>query len=466
MSNKEHIVKTFGFPPIFRLSSFASVKLTITLLVLIAFSVLVGAWCPQESQVGKEKVIEQFGPNLGNEFIKYGIADIFHTPWFLGLIGLLTVNMIACSVQRVFPKVKSLRKTLPYLSTNEIKKIAFNRSVELEASPEIIISTLGKKLSKNNYKVNINNEKLTAEFGKYARLAATITHIGLLTLLAGVTITSWTGFNGFQTVRLDETMSFADSEHSKLWIGQLPKWKVYVKDTKREDYDNGDPKQWYSNLSVIEENGKIIKQQEISVNNPLTYKGVDIYQSSWGLDQLAIAFNKNVVKLNLRPMGKLYAAFVPLNENTILIFSIKDQFKPLRVFAKIPEWQTPRLLSEITVGKSVKLGDVNLSYIKVIPVTGLQYKSDPGLLITYIAFGFIISGVLLAAIPNRQLWAHVLVIDVKKNVLTIGGVSRKAKNAFEKSIEKIVMDLNAKFKSNDSQMQGGNKDQKKKEQYV
>lgn len=39
----------------------ASVKLTIISLSLIAATVLVGAWCPQEGQVGREKVFEAFG---------------------------------------------------------------------------------------------------------------------------------------------------------------------------------------------------------------------------------------------------------------------------------------------------------------------------------------------------------------------------------------------------------------------
>ena len=134
MNQSQTVSKPFVKPPILRLSSFASVKLTVTLLVLIAISILIGAWCPQESQVGRQKVVEQFGEQLANEFIKYGIADIFHTPWFLGLIGLLTVNMVACSVQRVFPKVRTLKQAMPYLGTNEIAKLASQRTVALASN--------------------------------------------------------------------------------------------------------------------------------------------------------------------------------------------------------------------------------------------------------------------------------------------------------------------------------------------
>ncbi|MFX6357491.1 hypothetical protein ABTF91_20115, partial [Acinetobacter baumannii] len=71
-----------------------------------------------------------------------------------------------------------------------------------------------------------------------------------------MTITSWTGFSGFKPVRLDNSLEFADSEHSKLWIGKLPQWKVRVDATKREDYPTGEAKQWFSTLSVIDPSGK------------------------------------------------------------------------------------------------------------------------------------------------------------------------------------------------------------------
>src|SRR5262249_31448613 len=155
----------------------------------------------------------------------------------------------------------------------------------------------------SGYTVSTGDNQLTAHWGKVGRLAPTVTHIGLLLLLAGVTITSWTGFSGFQTIDLYDSMRFDQSEHSKLWIGKLPKWQVRVDATRRENYDTGDPKQWYSTLSVISADGKLLSKQEISVNNPLSYGGVDIYQSSWGLHQIVVSFNGHKQRLELQQMG-------------------------------------------------------------------------------------------------------------------------------------------------------------------
>src|SRR6185437_14144151 len=61
----------------------SSVRLTIVLLVLMAASVLIGAWCPQISQSGEEKIFEQFGLSTGQFLIDIGVADIFHSTAFL-----------------------------------------------------------------------------------------------------------------------------------------------------------------------------------------------------------------------------------------------------------------------------------------------------------------------------------------------------------------------------------------------
>lgn len=430
----------------------ASVKLTVLCLFFIGLTILIGAWCPQESQVGREKVFEAFGEQAAPILIQLGVSDIFHTPWFLFLIAMLTLNMVACSFQRVFPKVRSLKTPMPVLSGREISRLPFNKSLALPADRTVsaTIDTIAASLEKRGFKVDRREDRLVAEYGKVGRLAATITHIGLLTLLGGVTITSWTGFSGFAPVKLGDSMSFAGSEHSKLWIGRLPEWKVKVLGTRRENYPTGEPKQWYSDLAVVDEKGKVLKTGQISVNSPLSYDGVDIYQASWGLAGVEIAFNGVKKELSLEPMGNRYASFLPLDPDSVLIFSVMDQTSPLRLFAKRTEWEAPKRLAEIKPGESVDLGGVKLSFEAVVPLTGLQYKSDPGIPVVYASFAFIIVGVLLAMIPYRHVWAQAEIgrTDSGKNesglknedatILYIGGRSQKARVGFERMLQSML----------------------------
>ena len=272
-----------------RLSAFASLKLTMTLLSLITLCILVGAWCPQESQVGFQKVVEQFGEPGAMFLQQLGITDLFHSLFFLGLIALLTINMIVCGAKRVFSRIALLKKSMPFLGETEIKKLAAPKEITLSCTSVQALAHLTGKLKNLGYKVETENNHLKGEYARLSMLSAVVTHVGLLLLLAGITITSWTGFNGFKLLPCGSTFNFADSEHSKLWAGKLPDWSLRIDSTRKEEYATGEPKQWYSNLSVIDRQGKTVKQQEISVNHPLLWSGVDIYQSSWGLSSVVVS---------------------------------------------------------------------------------------------------------------------------------------------------------------------------------
>ena len=145
--------------------AFASVKLTVSCLTLIAATVLLGAWCPQEAAGGQEKVIEQFGEEWGMRFIQWGISDIFHSPWFLGLIATLTINMVACSVQRVFPKVRLLRQPMPFLAAREIGRLPYNAHFGVAVPMDTVLQALTQKLRRQGYVVRRDGNRLTAEFG-------------------------------------------------------------------------------------------------------------------------------------------------------------------------------------------------------------------------------------------------------------------------------------------------------------
>ena len=430
------------------LLSLGSVRNAVALISITGVFVLVGAWCPQESAVGQEKIIELFGTTTATNLIKLGVTDLFHTPLFLLDIAMLSISITVASFKKVFPRLAQLKQPLPPLAEAEIAKLPVTEKLRIDESPEHAIETLSVRLKKSGYHVLVKGDRLVAEHGKVGRYAASVTHVGLLTLLLGVTISSWTGYSGFQPVRQGAKMSFATSEHSKLWIGELPKWQIFVKDTRREDYPTGQAKQWYSTLQVIDPSGKTLATQEISVNNPLSYGGADIYQSTWGMDQIILSFNGQEKALDLRPMGQRYAAFLPLDQSTILIFSVKEQDQPLRLFAKRPEWKSPRLLSTIAPGQAVELGSVKVKYIRPVPVTGLQYKCDPGLPVTYVAFAFIMLGVSLASIPHRKIWACARRFQNEEGVgtvLALGGLSNKAKVGFERKFRKTVEALNGSF---------------------
>jgi cytochrome c biogenesis protein len=350
------------------------------------------------------------------------------------------LNMIVGSFKHVFPKLKLLRLPMPLLSSEAIKKLPIHLDMVVDRNTAHSRAIVADWLKRRGYHISGENNFLTAEYGKHGKLAPSVTHVGLLSLLFGITITSFTGFSGFAAVTPGQSFDFDEAHHSKLWCGKIPKWAVRVNSTERQDYDSGDVKQWYSNLSVLDANNKEIKNQTISVNNPLSHDGVDIYQSNWALKGIKLKFNNKSEILDVQPMGKLNAAFLPLPDQSVLIFSVRNQSSPVRIFAKRKDWDSPKLLAQLNRNENAKLGEVTVVYEGTVAQTGLQYKSDPGFFIVCIAFVFIITGVSLAAVPYRQVWVHFKVedannaLDKDQTIVSIGASTKKAKQSLRKQI--------------------------------
>lgn len=205
-----------GFRPVFRngpLAIFASVKLTIVLLALCATTILIGAWCPQEATVGQEKVIEQFGEEMAVNLHNWGITDIFHTPFFLILIAFLSMEHCVLVVStKFFPKLRLLKLPLQFFGPDQIAKMPFNTTFAVGASPAETLEKLQIKLQQRGFKTVVHGNQLASEFGKIGRWAPTITHIGLLSLLLGVTITSMDSFWIQASATGRRSFIFEDSE--------------------------------------------------------------------------------------------------------------------------------------------------------------------------------------------------------------------------------------------------------------
>ena len=105
---------------------------------------------------------------------------------------------------------------------------------------------------------------------------------------------------------------------------------------------DGSISQFYSDLSVIDQSGQIIMGKQISVNNPLRFEGMTMYQvrqlpqlllaqdllqTDWGMSSLSVtvesdAFSEEKQKTVLLPMASLesrkdgadrvFATFIPL----------------------------------------------------------------------------------------------------------------------------------------------------------
>ena len=80
-------------------SVFSSMKLTFALLIILAITSIFGTLIPQQQEA--MRFAQGLSPGLLRFFELLGLFDLYHSIWFRAIIGLLALNLVICSVNRL-----------------------------------------------------------------------------------------------------------------------------------------------------------------------------------------------------------------------------------------------------------------------------------------------------------------------------------------------------------------------------
>jgi cytochrome c biogenesis protein len=186
--------------------------------------------------------------------------------------------------------------------------------------------------------------------------------------------------------------------------------------------------------------------KSILVNDPLTYAGVTLYQSSYGaiLKQAEVEFRDqdsgNAHKLLLH-FGE--AKTIPGTSDRVQIVDYQQnmgQFGPAVAIALFQEGEEPTgswILSKMPEfhGNKIKNYGVHVIDAQEGYYTGLQVKKDPGVWIVYAGFTAMLIGIALTYyMSHRKLWIWLGPAKTGKGATAIVMAGRTNKNpiAFEK----------------------------------
>ncbi len=260
---------------------FASVKLTVYTLVLLALTSIIGTVILQNAS--PEAYIRFYGPGLYNIIQVLDLDRMYQAWWYLLLMVVLCVNIVVCSIDRlsvtwkiIFPKKISVN---PQRFEKTKNRQQFECPLPMDRLASQAKQMLAGRAGKIIEKTDENGLFLYAEKGRWSRLGVYLVHTSVLLLLAGALIGSALGFKA--NLRLDEGQS-ADTvfdAHTRLPI-KLP-FTVRCNDFQVKFYDTGAPEEFKSSLSILENNQESFTK-DILVNAPLRYKGINIFQASYG----------------------------------------------------------------------------------------------------------------------------------------------------------------------------------------
>ncbi len=447
---------------------FSSLKLAITLFIVLAVVIFLGSIIPQEAQTGRNALINELGEDKYKILSFWGLTDIFHSWWYLLLVGLLGVNLTAASFLRVFPRAKKGMEWPQFLNSTKITS-----SRGLQAHLQISEwKNLQLKLQTSGWKVKLNQAKdsLVARKGYYHRLGASVTHIGILTILFGAIISLLLGYNGViqgisgerylitnqpQSPRSYILVQNAQIYHAPFWLGISPEIEVEIGKTKREDYANGSPKQWYTELQFFTNTGdKLTETQTASVNYPVSYGGIDFYQADWNR-VLKLNFNEQNFEIKLDKFSYGEIAFTSVTPELGLLFLLPQNTGQLNLISVVgkPDANTLKnpeeliqkghlkLLAKLSPNEGTQIGPMKFKYIGAFSKTGIQFKRSPGDWIMIAGMVILVFGVLIAFGHKRTIWA---IQQSETNQILLLAHSDRAKELFKQEFHLLVSSIPTK----------------------
>ena len=437
---------------------FCSVKLAIVTLILLALTSIIGTVI--EQGMTPEELAEKSGWNLNTlKFLDKSINafDMYHSWWFLSLMGLFAVNLICCSIKR-FPFVwKTVREPKLvvddgfFRSLSNVGEVAVNKG-SLDDVRAKVVAFLGDKFAAPKITEQDGKVHLYAEKGAISRFGVYLTHCSILVIFIGAMIGNVWGYKSYVNIvegdAVDKLVPRGSREPIPMGFSvRCDKFEVSYYDGSQR------PKEFSSDLVVLQ-NGQEVLKKRIEVNDPLTFNGLTFYQSSYGpAGDATFRF-----KVRERATGQTIdvtaheGEHVPLPDGGSFAVTNStesyDKFGPaVQMHVNSPSGQHGNpfiVLQNYPELDAQRGGDHIFSLISMEQryYTGLQVAKDPGVWVVWLGCFLMILGSCGAFfLSHRRLWVT-LQPEGNGVRVKIGGNAHRNQPAFALYFDALKKDLN------------------------
>jgi len=440
---------------------FCSLKLAIITLILLALTSIIGTVIQQN--LSPQEYMQKYGMSESTYRALDALQffDMYHSYWFLSLMGLFAVNLICCSIKRLPRIVKIVRE--PTLKADDGLFRTFSNREEivaagtLESVRDKVVAVLGQKFARPVVTEEDGKAYLFAQKGAFSRFGVYVTHTSILIIFIGAMIGNVWGYKAYVNIvegkAIDAVWPRAGKEPIPLGFS------IRCDNFEVEFYPGGGrPKEFSSDLVVLE-NGQEVLKKTIEVNDPLTYKGLTFYQSSYGpAGDPVYRFRVKVKETgetvtvtgaqgkhlplpggaSLIPMGyaESYENFGPAAQVNIDMGD-HQHGKPFVVLQNYPDFDTKR-----GGAFAVTLLGATQTYY-----TGLQVAKDPGVWVVWLGCLLMVLGSCGAFfLSHRRLW--VTLQPLEKGIgVKIGGNAHRNQPAFALFFDDLKKDLDDSLSS-------------------
>jgi cytochrome c biogenesis protein len=420
----------------------SDLRVAIGLLILIAVASGLGTLVPQKESAALYHRVYDAEPWLGlfngDAILALQLDHVYSSSWFLALLAWLGLALILCSWRRQWPALQAALRWIDYSTPRQLSKLTLAESLDCPQA-NASLEQLQQLLAARGWQLKLHQDRLAARKGVGGRVGPLLVHAGLVVLMVGA---AWGSLGGQRLERylapgneLELLNSRGDSQVT-----------VALEDFAIERDPAGRPEQFRSQLKLTPGNGDGPKNstsdsREISVNHPLRYRGMTLYQADWALAAIELQLGKSpILQLPLQSFPQLgdqvWGIVLPTRpdgSNPVLL-ALSSEQGPVTAYSA----DALELGSLIPGGEPVEIAGIPLRIAGVVPASGILLKRDPGVPLVYAGFAIALAGGGLSLVATRQLWA---IAEPERQKLHVGGLCNRNLTAFAQELPALLAEL-------------------------
>jgi cytochrome c biogenesis protein len=449
--SKKNSVRTF----------FASVNLAIVLLILISAASILGTLIPQQEAAGL--FISRLSPGMADILHGLQLFNIFHSTWFIILLGLLALNLIVCSLDRFPMAWKRFRQESAPDRDDLFEEIPSDqvtiKETPLSEEPQRLEMLLKKKTGRVRRRDADDRSYLYVGKGAYSYFGVYLIHVSVLVVMAGFIVGFLFGFEGAMNIPEGESSDVVALKGGR----GLKKLDVSVRCDRFfiDFYADGAPKTYRSDLTFLE-GGHALQSSSVLVNHPVEIAGMRFYQASYGMvpsgdPVMTVRLDNKKIKDVKVAIGMAFE--LPGKKAQVQMTRVEENLMGMGPAVKL-NIQSPAGHIQFWVFEAIEqIMQANPGLLEQVPLlnpgafepyifsleqadsryyTGLQVARDPG--VPVVASGallMMIGFIIVFFCSHRQIWIR---LDRKadKTRISIAGKSNRDAVGLNREIRKLL----------------------------
>lgn len=293
-------------------------RFAVSLLTVLGIASIIGTVLKQNEPYANYVI--EFGQFWFDSFEALGLYDVYHSVWFLVILLFLVLSTSLCIYRNGPLMLRELRVFREHATEISLRNFSHQNEYQSIHGLEETKQGLAQFLTARGFRFKTLTHRdgshlIAAKSGSYQRLGYIFTHAAIVIICIGglldgnvpFKVQELLGYKKVETLDIPESevpavsrlsvanlsfranMTLPEGTNANVafmrvrdgyLVQELP-FTIALKSFRIQHYETGQPKSFESDVLIIDPELKQPLARTISVNHPLIYKGIAIYQSDF-----------------------------------------------------------------------------------------------------------------------------------------------------------------------------------------